>query len=79
MILLGKIHWFNPDKGFGFIKTKGGEHIFVHYTAIKCSGYRSLYEGQEVYYQIIRGKRGLEAINVEPIREVRPRPRMHYH
>ena len=40
MILLGKIHWFNPDKGFGFIKTKGGEHIFVHYTAIKCSGYR---------------------------------------
>ena len=62
MILLGKIHWFNPDKGFGFIKTKGGEHIFVHYTAIKCSGYRSLYEGQEVYYQIIRGKRGLEAL-----------------
>lgn len=79
MILLGKIHWFNPDKGFGFIKTKGGEHIFVHYTAIKCSGYRSLYEGQEVYYQIIRGKRGLEAKDVEPIREVRPRPRMHYH
>ena len=79
MILLGKIHWFNPDKGFGFIKTKGGEHIFVHYTAIKCSGYRSLYEGQEVYYQIIRGKRGLEAQHVEPIRDVRPRPRMHYH
>ena len=79
MILLGKIHWFNPDKGFGFIKTKGGEHIFVHYTAIKCSGYRSLYEGQEVYYQIVRGKSGLSAINVQPLAVPHPRPRVRYH
>ena len=63
MILLGQIHWFNSAKGFGFIKTKGGEDVFVHYTAIRTPGFRTLYEGQEVYYQIIRGKRGLEANN----------------
>ena len=79
MILLGKIHWFNPDKGFGFIKTKGGEHIFVHYTAIKGEGYRTVYDGQDVYYQIVRGKIGLEAKDVQPIYDNRPRPRMRYH
>ena len=61
MILLGTIHWFNADKGYGFITTKGGEDIFVHYSAIKATGYRTLYEGQEVYYQIVRGKSGLSA------------------
>lgn len=62
MILLGQIHWFNTAKGFGFIKNKRGDDIFVHYTAIKSPGFRTLYEGQEVYYKIIRGKKGLEAI-----------------
>lgn len=79
MILLGQIHWFNPAKGFGFIRTKGGEDIFVHYTAIKAPGFRTLYEGQEVYYQIIRGKKGLEAKDVEPLRCSSPRPRMRFH
>ena len=46
MILLGQIHWFNSAKGFGFIKTKGGEDVFVHYTAIRTPGFRTLYEGQ---------------------------------
>ena len=79
MILLGQIHWFNSAKGFGFIKTKGGEDVFVHYTAIITPGFRTLYEGQEVYYQIIRGKRGLEAKDVEPLRVPSPRPRVRYH
>lgn len=79
MILLGQIHWFNTAKGFGFIKNKRGDDIFVHYTAIKSPGFRTLYEGQEVYYKIIRGKKGLEAKDVEPLRSSIPRPRMHYH
>ena len=61
MILLGKVHWFNPVKGYGFITTKHGQDVFVHYTAIRAEGYRTLYDGQDVYYQIIRGKSGLEA------------------
>lgn len=79
MILLGTIHWFNADKGYGFITTKGGEDIFVHYSAIKATGYRTLYEGQEVYYQIVRGKSGLSAINVQPLAVPHPRPRVRYH
>ena len=79
MILLGKIHWFNPSKGYGFITTKGGTDIFVHYTAIKDTGFRSLERDQQVYYQIVRGKFGLCAQNVQPIIQVTPRPRMRYH
>ena len=63
MILLGKIHWFNPSKGYGFITTKGGTDIFVHYTAIKDTGFRSLERDQQVYYQIVRGKFGLCAVD----------------
>ena len=79
MILLGKIHWFDPIKGYGFITTKHGDDIFVHYTAIKGEGYRTVYDGQDVYYQIVRGKIGLEAKDVQPIYDNRPRPRMRYH
>ena len=79
MILLGKVHWFNPVKGYGFITTKHGDDIFVHYTAIKGEGYRTVYDGQDVYYQIVRGKIGLEAKDVQPIYDNRPRPRMRYH
>ena len=79
MILVGKIHWFNPIKGYGFITTKNGEDIFVHYTAIKAEGYRTLYDGQDVYYQIVRGKCGIEAKEVQPISAPSPRPRMRYH
>ena len=79
MILLGKIHWFDPTKGYGFITTKGGDDIFVHYTAIKSQGFRSLDKDQKVYYQVMRGKHGLCAKDVTPIWEKNPRPRMHYH
>lgn len=51
----------------------------MHYTAIKAEGYRTLYDGQDVYYQIVRGKCGLEAKEVQPISAPSPRPRMRYH
>ena len=79
MILLGKVHWFNPVKGYGFITTKHGQDVFVHYTAIRAEGYRTLYDGQDVYYQIIRGKSGLEAKDVKPIYNTSPRARTRYH
>lgn len=61
MMLIGKIHSFNSRKGFGFIRLKSGADVFVHYSVIQGHGYRTLYEGQEVCYQIIRGKHGLTA------------------
>ena len=79
MILLGKVHWFNPVKGYGFITTKHGQDVFVHYTAIRAEGYRTLYDGQDVYYQIIRGKSGLEAKDVQPIYNTSPRARTRYY
>ncbi|MDY4921347.1 MAG: cold-shock protein, partial [Phascolarctobacterium sp.] len=60
-MLIGKIHSFNSRKGFGFIRLKSGADVFVHYSVIQGHGYRTLYEGQEVCYQIIRGKHGLTA------------------
>ena len=65
MILLGEIHWFDPIKGYGFIRTKKGKDIFVHYSAIKGTGFRTLTDGEKVCYQIVRNphfcfrKRGL--------------------
>ena len=47
--MIGKVKWFNADKGYGFINQGEGEDIFVHYSQIMETGYRSLEEGQEVY------------------------------
>ena len=62
MILLGEIHWFDPIKGYGFIRTKKGKDIFVHYSAIKGTGFRTLTDGEKVCYQIVRNPQGLVAI-----------------
>lgn len=56
--------WFNPEKGFGFIEREGGEDVFVHFSAIKSEGYKSLDEGQRVQFDIEQGQRGLQATNV---------------
>lgn len=65
----GTIKWFNNEKGYGFINGKVNEDIFVHYTSIKTSGYRTLSEGEEVEYQLIETEKGLQAIDVIPVKQ----------
>ena len=63
----GTVKWFNESKGYGFLAQPEGEDIFVHYTAIQGSGFRTLKEGQEVEFNIERGPKGLQATNVKPL------------
>jgi len=63
--MVGVVKWFNPKKGFGFIEREDGEDVFVHYSAIKAEGYKSLEEGQRVQFDIEEGQRGLQAVNVK--------------
>ena len=64
----GTVKWFNAEKGFGFIEQDGGgADVFVHYSAITTSGYRSLDEGQRVEFDITQGPEGPQAENVSAI------------
>ena len=65
----GIIKWFNNEKGYGFINGKNNEDIFVHYTSIRIDGYKTLSEGQEVSYQLIKTDKGLQAANVIPVNQ----------
>jgi cold shock protein len=61
----GTVKWFNEEKGYGFIvPDDGSEDLFVHYSSISGSGFRSLEEGEKVSYEASRGKKGMEAKNV---------------
>ena len=60
----GTVKWFNNDKGYGFISQSDGADVFVHYTAIQASGYRSLEEGQQVEFEVQQSQKGLQAANV---------------
>ena len=60
-----RVKWFNDAKGFGFIEYNEGEDIFVHYSAIKVDGYKTLSEGQEVSFNLINTNKGYQAQNVE--------------
>lgn len=60
----GKVKWFSNKKGYGFIQTDEGKDVFVHYSAIKEDGYRSLTQGQDVEYEISDGPQGPQAANV---------------
>jgi CspA family cold shock protein len=63
----GTVKWFNDAKGFGFITRQSGEDVFVHHTAIKANGFRSLAEGQAVQFEVTKGQKGLQAENVQPL------------
>jgi len=60
----GRVKWFNERRGFGFIESSDGDDLFVHYSAIKAEGFKTLEEGQEVEFDIIEGPKGLQASNV---------------
>jgi CspA family cold shock protein len=61
----GKVKWFNESKGFGFIEQENGPDVFVHYTAIQADGFKTLYEDQEVEFDIVEGPKGPQAANVK--------------
>jgi CspA family cold shock protein len=64
----GTVKWFNPEKGFGFIEQDGGgPDVFVHYSAIASPGFRELFEGQKVQFDITQGPKGPQAENVTPV------------
>ena len=66
-MLRGKVKWFNNTKGYGFIEYGDLEDIFVHYSAIRKEGYKTLKEGNVVDFKLIETAKGLQAINVEEI------------
>jgi CspA family cold shock protein len=63
----GTVKWFNASKGFGFIQRQSGKDVFVHFSAIKAEGYKSLNEGQAVEFEVVKGPKGLQAENVVPL------------
>jgi CspA family cold shock protein len=60
----GTVKWFNEQKGYGFIKQENGQDIFVHYSAINGAGFKTLKEGDQVTFEVEKGKKGPAAINV---------------
>ncbi|MBZ0098096.1 MAG: cold-shock protein [Taibaiella sp.] len=64
----GTVKWFNGEKGFGFISQEGGEDLFVHYSEIQSTGYRSLNEGEKVEFEITQGKKGMQASAVTVVK-----------
>jgi cold shock protein len=63
----GTVKWFNDAKGYGFISRQNGDDVFVHFSAIQASGFRSLQEGQNVQFDLAQGPKGLQAENVRPV------------
>ena len=61
---IGIVKWFNSKKGFGFIQRQDGEDVFVHYRAIRGDGYKNLFDGQKVEYELNRGDKGFHADDV---------------
>jgi CspA family cold shock protein len=63
----GTVKWFNDAKGFGFISRQTGADVFVHFSAIRSNGFRSLQEGQAVEFDVVKGPKGFQAENVQAL------------
>jgi len=64
-MLQGTVKWFNESKGFGFIEQEEGDDVFVHYSAIAGSGFKTLNEGDKVEFEVVDGPKGPAAANVQ--------------
>ncbi|MDI3534649.1 MAG: cold shock protein [Thermosediminibacterales bacterium] len=62
--MLGRVKWFNKDKGYGFIEKEEGGDVFVHFSAIQERGFKTLTEGEKVEFDIVEGEKGPQAANV---------------
>ena len=63
----GTVKWFDELKGYGFISRDDQEDVFVHFSAIEGEGFRTLYEGQQVEFDVEQGTKGLQAVQVRPL------------
>lgn len=63
----GQVKWFNESKGFGFIEQESGPDVFVHFSAIQGTGFKTLTEGQKVSFNVTDGQKGPQAENVTPL------------
>lgn len=65
--ITGTVKWFNDAKGFGFIQREGGPDVFVHFSAISGSGFKTLNEGDKVSFEVIQGQKGAQAADVQKV------------
>ena len=66
-VAIGTVKFFNAEKGYGFISRDDGPDVFVHFSQIQSTGYKTLSEGQQVEFEIGQGRKGDEAQNVRPV------------
>ena len=67
--ITGTVKWFNDAKGYGFLAHDGGPDVFVHFSAIQSSGFKSLTEGEKVEFEIVQGDKGPQAADVTKVGE----------
>ena len=67
--MVGRVKWFNNEKGYGFIEYKENEDVFVHYSAIELEGYKTLSEGQLVEFKLVETSKGYQALNIQLVKE----------
>ena len=72
MSMQGKVKWFDPKKGYGFILGPQGQDVFVHFSQIQGDGFRSLKDGESVDYELIEGEKGWQARTVQRVAEPPP-------